>query len=199
MSAVDPRLMPLMLLGISLPVAAQDVVATSGFMSGLLHSFQGMDHILAAFSVGMLCTMLEKRVVCLIPLAFMFFMCLGSIAGILNAPLPVGDSFMALGVVALGVVIALNRNMPISFAMALVGVFAVFHGYEHGAAMPADAAPVTYLGGLMISTIMLQLVGILSGKILIVLDKNSRLIRITGGAIAMCGGYLILALLLQVP
>ncbi|GGZ10927.1 HupE/UreJ family protein [Shewanella fodinae] len=193
------RLTTLFLLSISLPVAAQVGAVNYGFIYGLSHPFQGMDHILAALSVGMLCTMLERGLVCMIPLAFLFFMCLGSIAGILAVPMPIADSFLALGVVALGGIIALNRSMPVSFAMAFVGIFAVFHGYEHGALMPAGASPLAYLSGLLAGTVLLQLMGVLIGKILRHLDNNSRLLRITGGVIAVAGGYLVLALLWPIP
>nr|WP_283105114.1 HupE/UreJ family protein [Shewanella dokdonensis] len=190
---------PLVLLSISLPVAAQVGVVNNGFIYGLLHPFEAMDHILVALSVGMLCTMLERGIVCLIPVAFLFFMSLGSIAGILHVPIPVGDPFLALGVVALGGIIALNRSMPVSFAMAFVGIFAVFHGYEHGASMPAGTAPLAYLSGLLAGTVLLQLLGIIGGKMLIHLDDNSRLLRITGGAIAIAGVYSVLAVLWQTP
>ena len=50
--------------------------------------------------------------------------------------------------------------MPVVAAMALVGGFATFHGWAHGAEMPADAGALTYALGFVAATALLHAAGI---------------------------------------
>ncbi|MFQ6372637.1 HupE/UreJ family protein [Shewanella sp. YIC-542] len=180
------------MLSISFPVVAKAMGGSDGFSYGLQHSFQGIDHILIAFSVGLFCTLLERGFFCLIPTAFLFFMSLGGVVGVLDVPFFSGDLVLAFGVLALGGIIALNRKMPVSFAMAIVGIFALFYGHEHGRMMPEGALPFAYLAGLFAGALILQSLGIFTGRLLIGIDRSKRLLQSGGWLIALFGGYLVL-------
>ena len=61
--------------------------------------------------------------------------------------------------IALGLAVALRISLPMLIAMALVGLFAIFHGHAHGAEMP-DASGFAYAAGFVLATALLHGVGI---------------------------------------
>ncbi len=121
----SPIIMLLLLL-LSLPVSAHELHADGGFWDGFNHPVLGFDHLLAMLSVGILSTQLGRSAIWSVPLAFLFFMTLGAVAGMSLMPLPFVESGIALSVLLLGLAIALNREMPISFAMAFVASLPCF-------------------------------------------------------------------------
>ena len=72
--------------------------------------------------------------------------------------------------------------------MALVGLFAIFHGHAHGSEMPADAAALSYAAGFLLATALLHGAGIAIGLVADRLaERGSRAIQVAGGAIAVAG------------
>ena len=76
------------------------------------------------------------------------------------SPAPFVEAGIAISVIVLGLAVALRWQWPVASAMALVGVFAIFHGHAHGAEMPVDAAGMQYGLGFMLATALLHGVGI---------------------------------------
>jgi urease accessory protein len=76
-------------------------------------------------------------------------------------------------------------------AALIVAVFAIFHGYAHGAELPEAANPLAYSLGFVIATGLLHLSGIAFG--LLARWPVGRLaVRAGGGLIALAGvGFLI--------
>jgi urease accessory protein len=73
-------------------------------------------------------------------------------------------------------------------AAALVGIFAVFHGYAHGAELPESADSIAYSVGFVVATGSLHALGILIG----VLNRwpaGARVLRTAGVLIAVGGVY----------
>ena len=75
--------------------------------------------------------------------------------------------------------------------MGFVGLFAIFHGHAHGAEMPALASPVLYALGFLTGTAVIHLLGVALGIIMQHLSRKLPLLRLSGGVIALVGGYLI--------
>jgi urease accessory protein len=86
--------------------------------------------------------------------------------------------------------VAAARTTP-SVSLALVGAFALFHGYAHAVAMPQMAPAFTYWLGLLIATAVLQLSGIALGSEFG--GARSRKLLRWGGAAIACGGMLLFA------
>ena len=128
-------------------------------MHGLSHPLGGLDHILAMVAVGMFAANLGRRAVWAVPLTFMSLMTLGGALGIAGIAVPFVEFGIALSIVVLGLAVAAKWNWPLAAAMALVGVFAVFHGHAHGAEMPVDAAGAEYAAGFILATGVLHIVG----------------------------------------
>ncbi len=71
--------------------------------------------------------------------------------------------------------------------MTVVGFFAIFHGYAHGAEMPVVAKPVTYALGFMTGTAALHVMGLIIGDISQHYARGQVLLRASGVAIAGIG------------
>ncbi|AVT47305.1 HupE/UreJ family protein [Shewanella baltica] len=173
------------------PVSAHEIHSGGGFMSGFNHPVLGFDHLLAMLSVGMLSTQLGGRAIWTVPLAFVVFMLVGGILGLYAIAVPFVEIGIALSVLLLGLAIAFDRQIPLLFAMAFVGVFAIFHGHAHGAEMPALASPVLYALGFLFGTAVIHLGGVMIGLGMQRLTGKRNLMRVTGAAIAAMGGYLL--------
>lgn len=173
------------------PVSAHEIHSGGGFMSGFNHPVLGFDHLLAMLSVGMLSTQLGGRAIWTVPLAFVTFMLVGGMLGLYAIAVPFVEIGIALSVLLLGLAIAFDRQIPLLFAMAFVGVFAIFHGHAHGAEMPALASPVLYALGFLFGTAVIHLGGVMIGLGMQRMTGQRNLMRVTGAAIAAMGGYLL--------
>ena len=79
------RLSLLILLSLLIaPASAHEIHSGGGFMAGFNHPVLGFDHLLAMLSVGMLSTQLGGRAILTVPLAFVCFMLVGGILGLLS-------------------------------------------------------------------------------------------------------------------
>src|ERR1019366_587023 len=165
---------------------------THGFTNGLAHPLTGLDHICAMVAAGLWAAQRGGRALWAVPLAFVSVMALGGMLGMAGGAFPFVETGIATSVLILGVLIAASVRLPLLMSVLIVGVFALFHGFAHGAEMPATASGLAYGMGFILATASLHLGGIglgLSAKQL----GSMRLIRYAGGAIAACGIYLFIA------
>lgn len=192
------RLRPLLALGlIALPSAAfahTGVGDAHGFVHGFMHPVGGIDHVLAMVAVGVFAFVLGGRALWLVPLSFVAMMAVGFLLGVGQIDVPFVELGIALSSVVIGGAAALGKPMPVGAAMALVGVFAIFHGHAHGAEMPADASGFTYALGFMAATALLHIAGVAAAMgVAAVTGKYGRtLAQLAGGAFAL-GGVGVLA------
>ena len=156
------------------------------FAAGLSHPFSGLDHILAMVAVGLWAAQLGGRALWLVPLTFVLTMAAGGALGFMGMPLPHVELGIAGSVLVLGGLVAFSSRLPLAASMGLVGVFAVFHGYAHGAEMAAEASAVWYSLGFMVATVILHGIGIGAG-VTAGRGVPARLVRFSGAAIAASG------------
>jgi urease accessory protein len=142
------------------PVLAHTGSVSGGFVGGLAHPILGPDHVLAMVAVGLWGVFLGAPAIFILPIVFPLVMALGGVLGIVGVPLPGAEVAIAISAVVLGLMVALAVRLPIWTAAAVVGVFAIFHGYTHGAELPAGANAVAYCAGFVIATGLLHLSGI---------------------------------------
>jgi urease accessory protein len=161
-----------------------------GFLHGFAHPVGGLDHVLAMVAVGLFAARLGGRALWLVPASFVLMMVAGAAWALAGHGLSFVEAGIALSVVAFGLVLALGRSLPDGIAAALVGVFAVFHGYAHGAEIPADASGFAYGAGFVLATALLHASGIVLslgvGRL-----ADGRILRLSGAAIAMAGGAIL--------
>ncbi|NII73022.1 urease accessory protein [Dyella sp. SG562] len=149
---------------LSLPAYAHTGTGLAGgFLAGFAHPLSGADHLLAMVSVGLWGAFLGRPLVHLLPVVFPAMMVGGAMLGMFGAPLPSVESGIALSVLVLGLCIALAWRAPAWAAVAVVALFALFHGYAHGRELPAAADPVGYSSGFVLATGLLHVAGIALG------------------------------------
>ena len=157
-----------------------------GFTSGFVHPFNGIDHLLAMFSVGLWGAFLGRPLVYVLPVVFPAMMVAGAILAMLAVPLPPVNIAVALSVLVLGGCIALSLKAPVWIATLIVAIFAVFHGYAHGRELPSAADPISYSLGFVLATGLLHVSGISLG---LLNDRKNGMIatRSVGAFIAVAG------------
>lgn len=162
---------------------------TSGFSHGFVHPLTGIDHLLAMMMVGVFAWQLGGRALWLVPLTFVLVMAIGGAFGVAGVSIPFVETGIALSVIVLGAAVAFRLSMPVAIAVALVGLFAVFHGHAHGEEMPENAAGLAYGLGFMLATAALHLAGIGLGFLIgqIADERGPAVVRITGAVVAVAG------------
>ncbi|HBO84932.1 MAG: urease accessory protein UreJ [Deltaproteobacteria bacterium GWC2_42_11] len=176
----------------SLVYAHTSVGHTAGFTYGLSHPLGGIDHILAMLAVGIWAAQTGGRAVWSIPLTFVSIMILGSVLGMFGVALPFIEPGIVMSVLILGVLISAAVSLPLGLSMAIVGLFAVFHGYAHGTEIPNALSGLNYSIGFVFATSLLHLSGI-GASILFKKFDRPQLFRYAGGVITIAGIYLVFA------
>jgi urease accessory protein len=169
---------------------------TTGFLHGFSHPIGGIDHVLALVAVGVFAFQLGNRALWLVPASFVAVMALGGLLGMLGVPVPFVEIGIGLSIVVLGAAVTLGVKAPVAIAMALVGLFAIFHGHAHGAEMPESAGGLAYGIGFMMATALVHAAGIgLAFAVGRIAQTHSRTaIQVGGGLMTVAG----LAVLLEI-
>ena len=163
-----------------------------GFTSGFVHPLSGFDHLLAMISVGLWGAFLGRPLIIALPVIFPTVMAFGAALGMANVPLPSTEIGIALSVLLLGGVIALNVKAPVWLACLIVAIFAIFHGYAHGKELPSAADPIGYAVGFMLATGLLHMFGIALGLINNI-PRGKFVTRSMGAAVAVSGVFFLYA------
>lgn len=170
-------------------LAHTGVGETTGFMHGVGHPIGGADHLLAMIAVGIWAAQVGGRALWIVPCTFVGVMVLGGVLGFAGVPVPFIEQGILLSVLILGVLIAGAFKLPLVYSALIVGFFAIFHGFAHGAEMPAAMAAASYTAGFALATALLHLAGM--GLSIYMSKINLPAVsRFAGGAIAFSGVYL---------
>lgn len=161
---------------------------SGGFLAGIEHPIFGLDHVVAMIAVGIWGAQLGQPAIWVLPVTFPLVMSIGGVLGGLAVPIPGIEIGIALSALVLGCMIAFAARPPLWVAAVLVGIFAIFHGYAHGAELPDTANAIAFAAGFVVATGTLHAFGILIG-----VANNWRaggqILRGIGGGIAACGLY----------
>ncbi len=151
----------LLLLAASMPAYAHvGAGVTSSFTAGFGHPLSGLDHLTVMIAVGLWAAMKGGRAVWAWPLAFVGVMLAGGALGMLQVPMPFVEPAILASVVTLGLLVALAIDLPVSAGVAIIGLFALFHGHAHGTEVPENAGGLEYMAGFAVATALLHAVGI---------------------------------------
>jgi urease accessory protein len=154
---------------------------THGFRDGFLHPLTGWDHLLAMIAVGLWAAQHRGRALWLIPLSFVSVMVLGGILSVAGVRVPGVELAIAISVLTLGGLVATMTRFRPSLSMAVVGLFALFHGYAHGHEMPVAASALPFSVGFILATALLHGLGLAAG---LWFQEQPRVLRWAGAAIA---------------
>ena len=160
--------------------------------SGFLHPFSGIDHMLAMVGVGMWAALLATRkpaAAAFVPLTFVVMMAIGAAAGFSGIKLPMVEAVVLASVFIVGGLLVGAVRLSAGSAMAIVGLFALFHGFAHAIEAPSEGTG-GYILGFLAATSLLQVLGLGLGW---VAQRTVGVagLRALGGAV-MAGGALVL-------
>ncbi len=162
-----------------------------GLAAGWVHPFMGLDHLLAMVAVGVLAVQLGGRYLWLLPAAFVATMAAGAIAGTYGIALPQVESMIALSVLVLGILVAVSARAK-HWPLALVVLFALFHGHAHGTEIPELSSPWFYFAGFLAATAVLHAIGVGAGALL---KARPAILRTGGVAASLAGAWLLIVTL----
>ncbi|MBZ9960728.1 HupE/UreJ family protein [Mesorhizobium sp. BR1-1-14] len=136
---------------------------TSSFAAGFMHPLSGLDHMTVMVAVGLWAAQKGGKAMSAWPAAFVGVMLAGGALGMLHVPLPFVEPGILASVAALGLFVALAVDLPVTAGVAIIGVFALFHGHAHGTEVPENAAGLEYMAGFAVATALLHAAGIAAG------------------------------------
>jgi urease accessory protein len=169
------------------PALAHPGHGVFSFSSGVLHPLLGLDHLLAAFAVGVLACRLGGLAVLLLPATFLSMMVVGAVVAHSGLAFGGAEFLIAASVVLLGVAIAFDGCVPAATAAVAIGAFAFAHGQSHGAEIPASATLAMYVAGFVFATGVLYALGLgLARK----LARRVDIVRTIGALIAVSGAVI---------
>ncbi len=187
-------LLAIVVLAIASPAQAHIIGAGgAGWAPGFSHPFSGLDHILAMVAVGIWAAQTGRPALWVLPVVFPLAMAGGGLLGVAGVPVPGIEAGIAASVLGLGLLIAFQVKPPTALSIALVALFALFHGHAHGTELPQAASPLLYGLGFIAATAILHLFGLGIGFAMR-LPKGLPAIRVGGGAIAATGIALFIGL-----
>jgi urease accessory protein len=169
------------------------VIEFGSFLGGLLHPVLGLDHFLAMVAVGIVSAFIGGRAIWTVPATFVVMMAVGGLAGSNDLGITPGvvELAIAVSVVTLGAVIALDKSLRTSVAMGAVAFFGFFHGYAHGTEIPDIARPLVYAGGFLLGTALIHLLGVLIGDMSRRYPAGRPVLRVVGGVFVLTGALFI--------
>ncbi len=165
------------------------VIRFGSYFGGVVHPVLGLDHLLAMLSVGVVSALIGGRAIWQVPAVFVSAMAIGGTLGVLGVDpgSTVIEGAIALSVLGLGLVIALDQRMTVRVAMAAVAFFGIFHGVAHGTEVPDIAEPVVYSLGFLTGTAAIHLFGLLIGDIAGRYKYGRTVMRVPGGVVSAVG------------
>jgi urease accessory protein len=159
----------------------------SGLAHGFVHPVSGIDHVLAMVAVGLLAAQYGGRALWLVPLSFVVAMAIAGVIGMAGIVAPVAEVGIGVSVVVLWLAIAFQLRPPTLVATAVVGFFALFHGYAHGTELPDGITGLSFALGFLLATALLHGTGVGLGLLMQRQASSRRLIQAGGGAMALVG------------
>lgn len=138
----------------------------SGLAHGLLHPLFGLDHVLAMIAVGILAFVAGGRALFALPLSFMVAMLVGGVFAMSDMQLPLIEAGIGASIIVIAGLAALGAPLPVWLTSALVAFFGIFHGFAHGAEMPADVSGLEFAAGFLAATALLHGTGMAAAFVL---------------------------------
>ena len=160
-------------------------------LSGLAHPLSGLDHMSVMVAVGVFAAMFGGRARWQMPAAFVSFMLLGAMAGVMGMHMPGMEMAIIASVIGMGVMLMSGSRLSRHWAMSMIMLFAAFHGLAHGQEMPANAQVLQYFLGFTLSTIGLHACGMALGHGLLRVKVTKKAQSVLGIMMALLGSVLL--------
>ena len=158
----------------------------TGLASGIVHPLLGFDHFLVMLAVGLWAAQLGGRALWLVPGSFLALVVAGGTLGFIGVPVPFAEQGVAASIVVMGLLIVMATRLPTWSGVALVGLFALFHGHAHAVELTAGLSATPYAIGFVFTTALLHLAGIALG-VLAQRHQKPVLPRLIGVSLLLAG------------
>lgn len=183
----------LAIASLALPLAAvahtgADAGLHHGLVAGFMHPLTGADHLAAMVAVGLWSALAARRAwpdLLWAPLAFAGMLLVGALMGLAGLQLPAVEPMIAASLLVLGLLVATRAHLPAGVAVAVTGLFALFHGAAHGQELAGEADAALTLAGMVAATALLHVAGIVVGWAL--RHANAWLPRVAGAGVVGLG------------
>lgn len=129
-----------------------------GFEAGLEHPFIGLDHVWVMPVVGIWAALSGGRALWIAPVGFLAFMSLGVGLQWLGVSIIEADSGIMFLIVGLALISPKHWLAFSTISWVIMAITALSHGYAH--ALEAQSDSWFYVSGLLISSAVLQIIGL---------------------------------------
>lgn len=164
-------------------------IGTNSLLSGLIHPFTGIAHIVAVLLVGFWAVRFKGLSRLWFIMGFVGFVLAGITLSLYGLTLFNMEAILALSVLTLGLILFYNINFyPV--ILVLLAAFSLFHGQAHTKDMIFLFSPTSFISGFLIGSSALLSLGILTGDIMHCMTGRW-LVRITGLISAVFGAFLL--------
>lgn len=124
--------------------------ASTSLLQGMLHPLTGLDHVLMIAAVGAWVAVLKPVGRLLVAGCLGLSVAVGSLLPVAPLAGPSLEMAIAATVVGSGMLLAAGRRAPLWATGLVAALFAVIHGFAHGAEGPAHSP--LYVPGLVLAT-----------------------------------------------
>jgi urease accessory protein len=193
LKTMSPRLALALALTLFSPLVLAHPGHGGAIADGILHPLTGLDHLVAMLGIGIWSAQQSGRARWLIPASFVCLMGASAWTAVLGTVPGYSPAFIESGIAAsvllIGLLISFSTRASALAGASIAAVFAVFHGFAHGAELPGSVNGWLYGGGFLATTILLQVAGLVVGNRL---KTHHALVRFGGAGITVWGGLLAL-------
>ncbi len=165
------KILALFLFSPSFAHAHSMVFTAIDWNSGFLHLFQGVDHIVAMLAVGFWAAQMRGVALWFLPLTFVSVMALGGLLGMSGFEFNYAETIILSSGFVLSIFAIKNVQFDLKITALIVGFFALFHGYAHGAEIADSADFLSYSIGFISATSLLHIAGILFARVVYLANR----------------------------
>lgn len=136
---------------------------TLSFATGFFHPLAGIDHIVVMLAVGLWAMRRGGSSIYLLPLTFICVMTASAVLAMTGVEFAYTESGILFSNAVMIALVLISYRFSTATSMAIIGLFAVFHGFSHGMEMPVASESLSYMAGFVMATGLLHALGILAG------------------------------------
>ncbi len=114
----------------------------------------------------------------------MVMITIGATTGMVGSTLAVIEFGIAVSLLLLGAILAIGKYLPAAVALIAVSLIGILHGYAHGREMLPAFNTALYFTGFLLSSLGIQLLGLLIGRVQL---HGEKLWRFTGALVSLIG------------
>jgi urease accessory protein len=149
------------------------------FIQGLSMPIHGLDHMLVTFAVGLIAVQIGGYALWAIPAAFSLLLLLGGVMNVSGIAVPFTEHAIFASIIVLGGLLAHRKRLPLLAGLAVVALFAMFHGIALVGEGPHNAWFFVFAAGCLIAAWALLGSGMAAGLLLKRLNQ-AQVIRYAG-------------------